>query len=94
LTRLAGLSRALGFPLARGWWRAKSLTAVRLDLALRASPPVLPTHPSPLAPHLQVHPSLAAAAVAAVAVDLAIKKKRKLKATKKMLKKFMTKLMK
>ena len=50
----AGLSRALRFPLALGWWRAKSLTAVRLSLALRASPPVLPTHPLtyPLPPPL------------------------------------------
>ena len=36
LTRLAGLSRTLGFPLARGWWRAKLLTAVRRAPALRA----------------------------------------------------------
>jgi hypothetical protein len=41
----AGLSRAPRFSLARGWWRAKLRTAVRLSLALRASPPVLPTHP-------------------------------------------------
>jgi hypothetical protein len=43
-------------------------------LALRASPPVLPTHPLTYPPphtHLQVHPSLAAAAGVAVAVAVA-----------------------
>ena len=40
-----GLSLALRFPLARGWWREKSLTAVRRAPALRASPPVILTYP-------------------------------------------------
>ena len=39
LTRLVGLSRALGFPLARGLWRGKTFTAVRLSLASRAYAP-------------------------------------------------------
>ena len=34
----AGLSRALGFPLARGWWRGKLWTAVRLSLAHAYAP--------------------------------------------------------
>ena len=44
---------------------------MRLDLALRASPPVLLTHPLtyPLPPtHLQVHPSLVAVAVGVVLI--------------------------
>jgi hypothetical protein len=48
----AGLSRTLGFPLACGWWRAKSLMAVRRFCAR-------------LPPHSQAQPSLVAVAVAA-----------------------------
>ena len=49
---------------------------MRLDLALRASPPVLLTHPLtyPLPhTHLQVHPSLVAVAGVAVAATLLLR---------------------
>ena len=69
---LSGGRLGVGWSLSRakissGLWRAKSLTAVRRALALRASPPVILTRPLmyPLPPHSQAQPSLVAVAVVA-----------------------------